>query len=376
MNKENSAGSGTADVEGHMRYLLQQIATGPELSNDVSKEEARLGMQLVLQGQAHPVQAALYLIALRMKRETDEELLGIQQALCDATSTISVVVDELVEIADPFNGYVRGLPISPFLPALLAASGIPSVSHGIESTGPKHGVTHHKVLAALGENTGISLRDAADRVENSELGWAYLDQSVTCPDLHRLGKLRDLMVKRTCLTTIEVVLKPVTARFKTHLVTGYVHKAYPRIYTMLARHAGYQSALAIRGVEGGVIPSLQQPSKAIRYYEAPGDEDWRLDPGDSGISDAAHRTVPLPRSTGVEDASADDSFDVESMASAAADCGMAALRGEKGLAYDSLVYAGSLVLTHLGRGTQRECAELVRKVLDRGAAVDRIGVGS
>ena len=195
------------DLDGHMRYLLQQIATGPELSKDVSKEEARLGMQMVLQGRAHPIQAALYLIALRMKRETDEELLGIQKALLDATSTATANVDELVEIADPFNGYVRGLPVSPFLPAVLAACGVPSMSHGVETTGPKYGITHHKVLAALGIKTDVSLSASVDRIENPEVGWAYVDQTITCPDLNSLGELRDLMVKRTCLTTIEVFRK-------------------------------------------------------------------------------------------------------------------------------------------------------------------------
>ncbi|MFC1680583.1 anthranilate phosphoribosyltransferase [Pseudomonadota bacterium] len=361
-----------ADLEGHMRYLLQQIATGPELSKDVSREEAQLGMQSVLHGQVHPVQAALYLIALRMKRETDEELLGIQQALLDATSTATAEVEELVEIADPFNGYLRGLPVSPFLPAVLAACGVPCVSHGVESTGPKHGITHHKVLAALGVDTGMGLSEAAERIGNSEIGWAYVDQSVTCPDLNRMGELRDLMVKRTCLTTIEVALKPIAARCCTHLVTGYVHKAYPRIYTMLARNAGYQSALVIRGVEGGVIPSLQQPSRGIRYYGGVDDEDWRFDPGESGISDSEHRTVPLPRPDSVGERERKDLLDVDSMASAAAESGMDALRGVKGPAYDSLVYAGSLVLAHLGRGSQRDAAEEIRKVLDDGVAAAKM----
>ncbi len=373
MNTEAEIGLDKGRAERHMRYLLQQIATGPELSKDLSEEEARMGMEIVLQGRAHPVQAALYLIALRMKRETDEELCGIQRALLDATSTVESNVDDLVEITDPFNGYVRGLPVSPFLPALLAACGIPAVCHGVDTAGPKYGITHHKVLHAAGENIDLRLTEAAARISNPEIGWAYVDQSRTCPELHRLKQLRDLMVKRTCLTTIEVALRPISARHRTHLVTGYVHKAYPRIYTMLSRHAGYHSALVVRGVEGGVIPSLQQPSKGNCYHGENDDREWRLDPGESGISGAVHRTVPLPRLEGMQANDEESEFDAASMASAAADCGMAALRGHKGSGYDSLVYAGSLVLTHLGRGSQRHCADVVRKVLDSGAAAARVG---
>jgi anthranilate phosphoribosyltransferase len=360
-------------AEQHMRSLLQRIATGPELSKNVSREEARLGMEIVLQGRVNPVQAGLYLIALRMKRETDDEVLGIQQALLEETRHIDAQVDELVEITDPFNGYVRGLPMSPFIPAVLAASGVPAVCHGVETSGPKYGVTHHKVLFAAGENVAMSLVEAAERVGDPDIGWAYVDQCVTCPKLHQLQELRDLMVKRTCLTTIEVVLKPMSARYQTHLVTGYVHKAYPPVYTMLARNAGYQSALIVRGVEGGIIPSLQQPSKAIRFAGEESDKEWRLQPGMAGIFGASHRAVPIPGQVKSDAADGKSDIGIDDMASAAAACAMAALQGTPGLAYDSLVYSGSVILAHLGRGSLEHCAQTVRNVLDKGLAAARIG---
>ena len=74
-----------------------------------------------------------------------------------------------------------------------------------------------------------------------------------------------LIVKRPALTTLEVLAGPVRARGKTHLVTGYVHRAYPRIYAMLARTAGYDTTLLVRGVEGGVIPSLREQGKYFSY---------------------------------------------------------------------------------------------------------------
>ena len=66
-----------------------------------------------------------------MKRETDEENLGILDAVRDATGAVTAAVDEIVDLADPYDGYNRTLPISPFLPAVLAACGIPAVSHGV-----------------------------------------------------------------------------------------------------------------------------------------------------------------------------------------------------------------------------------------------------
>ena len=71
------------------------------------------------------------MIGLRMKRETDDENKGILQGIRDK-KTVVADVDELVDIADPYNGYGRSLPSSPFLPVLLAESRVPAVSHGIE----------------------------------------------------------------------------------------------------------------------------------------------------------------------------------------------------------------------------------------------------
>jgi anthranilate phosphoribosyltransferase len=70
-----------------MRSIIQRIATGPELSKDISVEEARLGMQAILDGEVDPVQAGIFLIALRMKRETDDEQRGVLDAVRDATSS-------------------------------------------------------------------------------------------------------------------------------------------------------------------------------------------------------------------------------------------------------------------------------------------------
>ena len=255
----------------------------------------------------------------------------------------------------------------------LAACGVPSFCHGLKSVGPKYGITHHNVLHAAGIDVGLGLADAVDRIGDPEVGWAYLDQSVTCPNLYGLIELRDLMVKRTCLTTIEVSLKPISARGRTHLVTGYVHKPYPPIYTMLAREAGYQSAMIVRGVEGGVVPSLQQPSKIVHFTDDQReDQEWRIEPKMVGLVQASNRAQPLPENV-VTNNSDGAGIDVKEAALAAAKAGVAALQGKSGLAYDSLVYAGTLILAHVTGDPVPQCAQKIRNALDSGAAAARFG---
>ena len=66
-----------------MRSIIQRIATGPHMSKDITTEEARAGMRAILEGDIDEVQAALFLIALRMKRETDDENIGVLDGIRD-----------------------------------------------------------------------------------------------------------------------------------------------------------------------------------------------------------------------------------------------------------------------------------------------------
>jgi anthranilate phosphoribosyltransferase len=349
-----------------LRSVLQRIATGPEMSKDISRQEACAAMTRILAGEADPVQAGVFLIALRMKRETDEENMGILDAIRDSSSTVLAPVDEVLDIADPYDGFSRTLPASPFLPAVLASLGVPTVCHGLESVGPKFGVTHRQVLRAAGVRVDLSLDAAAARLGNPNIGWAYVDQREFCPNLHALVKLRALIVKRPAITTVETLVGPVRGRHKTHLLTGYVHKGYDRLYALLARVSGFDSALIVRGVEGGVIPSLRQSGSCLSYHDLGEDRALEPQPSELGIEQSM-RAPSLAESSGAEnDQSTFEAVvpDNEVMARAAAKAGWEALSGKSGPTRDALIYGAALCLHHLGRhDSLTVAADAVRKVL-------------
>ena len=357
-----------------MRGCIQKVATGPEYSKDLSFDEAHAAMRTVLEGRADPVQTAVFLIALRMKRETDDENAGVLQAIMDSMQHVTAEVDEVLDIADPYDGYTRGLAISPFLPPVFAACGLPAVSHGVESLGPKYGATHRKVLAKAGINVDRDANEAAGDLANPDIGWSYVDQKAFCPALHDLIPLRTRIVKRPVLTTVEVLTGPVRGRQKTHLMTGYVHKAYPPVYANLARQAGFDTAAIIRGVEGGVIPSLKQPAKVFCYHDRGEESPIECYPDSIGI-DQPTRAVPIPADTPSAAQQGDEiatTVDIDAAAEAAATTGVAALGGQAGPAHDSLVYAAAIVLHHLGRHESlASAADAVRRVLASGEALAR-----
>ncbi|MCW8852978.1 MAG: hypothetical protein OQK44_09970, partial [Gammaproteobacteria bacterium] len=78
-----------------MRSIIQRIATGPDMSKDISLEEARAGMNAILEDDVDPVQSAIFLIALRMKRESDDENRGILDGIRDKAISVMADVDEV-----------------------------------------------------------------------------------------------------------------------------------------------------------------------------------------------------------------------------------------------------------------------------------------
>lgn len=357
-----------------MRDVLQRIATGPTLSKDLSREDAQRAMRIILEGQADEVQAGIFLIALRMKRETDDELAGILQAINSGVRPLPLAVDHLVTLADPYDGYLRGTPAAPFLPSVLAACGLNVLSHGVMSMGPKFGASHEKVLMAAGHTPVQTLEQAAACIESSESGWAYASQSLLAPELAALAPLRTRIVKRPCLTTIEVAVNTLKPRIGSHLVTGFVHKPYPPIYARLAMEGGFDSTILVRGVEGGIVPSLTQESRYFTSEDGHTLVQTDLDPTRMGI-ECEQRAVPLPEhltNDSVRSVKAPDNPFADELSQHAAMLGMSALDGEAGYTRESLMYAAAVILHARGAAESLSVgAEHVCSVLDDGSAKSR-----
>lgn len=331
---------------------IKKVATGPHLSKDLTQEEAFAATMEILNGEAEPVRAAIFFIAMRMKRETNEENLGILQALQSVTEQQQTDTDELLIFADPYNGFNRHCPVTAFLPAVLAAAGVPTVSQGVFEMGPKFGVTHAQVLALAGYDINQNVVAAKQAINQSETGWAYIDQSQASPKLFALQALRTQMIKRPSLATLEKVVMPLKSKGRTHLAIGFVHKEYPAILGWLAKEFGYDSAFIARGLEGGIVPTLRDISNNHQLLN--GEMlTCALDPQQFGIKQDT-RGVKV-----------DDTVTAERTLEE----GLQALSGQTGPAYDSLVFGAAIALWHTGLfASQLAAADHVRAIINTGKA--------
>jgi len=349
-----------------MREVIQRVAVGPDRGRDIPLEEAEQVTQAMLEGKIDDVQAAVFLIALRMKRESLDESRGIFKALQASVETVECDLAELVCLADPFDGYVRHTPMSPFLPAVLAACGLPALMHGVQSVGPKHGVTACKVYELAGMNAFQSTHSASESLK--EVGWGYIDQSQYAPELNAFSGLRDRIVKRTILTTLERLLMPIRASGKTHLVLGYVHKAYPQIYGAIAKLAGYDSALLVKGLEGGLTPALNKP---LRRYVFDQECLQFIDFADASKIDSIKEVIETELF--VDSTKAGELNDQNSSQNPVEHCldtGLTALSGKDGVAKESLsLAAAQILLVRQELLNFATAVDLVNEVIDSGKAL-------
>ena len=356
-----------------MKSVIQRVATGPELSKNISREEAKASMNSILNREVSDIRSAIFLIALRMKRETEDENLGVQDAINENTSQITCGLDNVINIADPYDGYTRNIPSSLYVLPLLAELGFPSFSQGVESVGPKYGCTHHKILKLAGMNVLLSDKEVCERLENKKIGWGYIDQSIFAPKLYKLKDLRSEIIKRPVITTIEVLANPIKAS-NTHFVTGYVHKPYPPIYLMLARNAGFDSSIVIRGTEGGVVPSLRQKANAHYYFDKEkNDKLIEVEPDRDLNINQTVRAVKIPDE--FEKKTKLDKIEIKvdpiEIAKESLKLGMDALSGVNGPMRDCIALSTSIMLQHVSKHSINDCYKEVNKVLDNGAGFKR-----
>jgi len=361
------------DSQQNIKSVIQRIATGPELSKNISREETKQTMLDILNGEIDPVQAAIFLIALRMKRETMDENLGIHDAIIETTNTLEITTENLINIADPYDGFSRNLPSSLFLLPVLAELGYPILSHGVLSVGPKYGCTHHLTLKELGYNSENSHEKIAERLTNKNIGWAYADQSVFNPKLHDLMSLRKKIIKRPVITTVEVLVKPISSRHDSFF-TGFVHKPYPPIYLELSRNAHFHAATVIRGTEGGIIPSLRQIGK-VHFYNDPSGQDsmYEVKPEDLDINDKL-RAVDIPndlvrKNTNDKIESKVSAIDI---AKATVQSGHEALSGIEGPMKSCIQLGSAIILQRMTGSDMTECSKEVQRVINSGSALKRL----
>lgn len=235
--------------------FIKAVGRGEKLKRDLTYEEAKEAMTLMLSGQATEAQIGAFLISQRVKGESVAEILGFVDAARACSSLIEPQVEGLMDLALPYDGKVKSLQLGPVIALTLAAAGQPVVMHGDRDIPTKSGVGPVELLTGLGVT--VDLPPETVKMQLEELGIGFLYAPQFAPQWHALTPIRHQFGLRTALNTAEKFLNPANAPLA---VSGFFHRNY--ILRLLEMGAAIApQTWIVQGIEGSIecLPGRANP---------------------------------------------------------------------------------------------------------------------
>ncbi len=233
-----------SSMEEHpFAQYVRTLGKGRKGSRGLSRDEARDAFGMILDDQVEPEQLGAFLMLMRVKEETAEEVAGTVEAIRQRLDVPALNID--LDWSS-YAGKRRHLPWFILSNLLLAANGLRIFMHG--ATGHTAGRIYTRdVLPQLGVQPATSLDEAAEQIERD--GFAYLDLEHLQPRLHRIINLRPLLGLRSPVHTIARMLNPFAAPA---MVQGIFHPGYQKVHQEAAQLLGQPHMAVLKG-EGGEI---------------------------------------------------------------------------------------------------------------------------
>lgn len=119
--------------------------------NHLSAHQAKVAMRNVLAGDATPAQLIGFVVALRAKGETAEEISGLLDAVIEAATLVALpddVLDRAVDIVGTGGDRSHSINVSTISAFVIAGAGVPVCKHGARAASSKCGAAD--LLEALG----------------------------------------------------------------------------------------------------------------------------------------------------------------------------------------------------------------------------------
>ncbi|WNB76237.1 glycosyl transferase family protein [Methylomonas koyamae] len=223
--------------------FIKILGKGKKGARPLTQDEAYRAMQMILaDGQVEPIQLGAFLMLMRVKEETCEELAGFVAAARESFAFENKVAVDLDWSS--YAGKRRHLPWFLLSTLLLAENGIKVFMHG--AGGHTQGRLYtENVLRALGIDAAQSITEAGQQIERTN--FSYLSLEHICPKLYDMINLRPVMGLRSPVHTLVRLLNPFDA---TASIQGIFHPSYRQVHQKAALLLDQKHMAVLKG-EGG-----------------------------------------------------------------------------------------------------------------------------
>jgi anthranilate phosphoribosyltransferase len=255
---------------------------------DLTGDEAAAAFEIIIRGDATPSQIAGFLIALRMKGETAEEIAGFART-ARAMATPIEVDGALLDTCGTGGDGLATFNISTLSAIVAAACGARVAKHGNRAASSLCG------SADVLEQLGVKIDLAPDGVARciQEAGIGFMFAPVFHPSFRFAGATRRELGLRTVFNVLGPLCNPAGARFQ---ALGVADASLASTMADVLVRLGVERAIVFHAADGMDELSVASPSLVI---EVDGErKEYELDPAELGLPRAP---VESMRGGGPED---------------------------------------------------------------------------
>lgn len=233
---------------------LQRLAAGESLSAD----EASAALAVIMAGDASEARIAAFLMGLRVKGETEEEILGCARAMRAHGVRIAPARERLIDTCGTGGDGAHTINISTLSALVAAAAGVAVAKHGNRSVSSRCGSAD--VLEALGvrmlEDPGIVQRCV------EEVGFGFMFAPHFHPAMRHVAPVRRSLGLRTVFNLLGPLTNPAGAGGQ---VIGVYDRAWCHKLAEAAGQLGVTRCLVVHGHGGLDEISLSGPTFGVLY---------------------------------------------------------------------------------------------------------------
>ncbi len=222
--------------------MIKEAISTLVAGKDLSYEEAYFVMGEIMGGEATPAQISAFLIALRLKGETADEIAGLASVMRSKATPVRIK-GPAIDIVGTGGDGASTFNISTAAAFVVAGAGLKVAKHGNRAMSSQCGSAD--ILEALGVKIDLSAASVAECIENTGIGFMFAQ--IFHPAMKHAAPVRKEIGIRTVFNILGPLTNPAGVE---HILLGVPSEDLGKKIAAVLHRLGIKHALVVHGKDG------------------------------------------------------------------------------------------------------------------------------